>query len=345
MSSAPTRSPGDPLRTMSEDADGIVADADRLRTAVTQAGSAAPSALTAASIADAVVAVRRARLVVGQALDAVDEAVGGDDTLASPLDHARLAARRLAARTGSEVGHVFRDRPHSILIRVVITLATSLALVVFYRLAGWADYEERGSLSLYLFGAVIGSVVCTNALCFEADRLLTELAGGERLWRILIAKNLTMGGLVTVAAAPVIALLAVTTDLETIAVIDQFVVMVLIWLGVGNLLSVISPLRHEPLGDRLQDGTWRAYLLSFGISYGVGLTVNLMIYWRLWARDSATERFGAPSWALQLLMLASGALIWVLLTVLAVSSSRLPSVRQILGREMLSRSGIPVATD
>ncbi|NDK88005.1 hypothetical protein GYA93_00185 [Gordonia desulfuricans] len=345
MSPAPPRSPGDPLRAMSEDADDIVADAGRLRAAVAQADGAAPSALTAASIADAVVAVRRTRLVLAQALDAVGDVVGGDDDPTSPLGHARMAARRLVARTGSEVGHVFGDRPHSILIRVVITLATSLALVVFYRLTGWADYAERGSLSLYLFGAVIGSVVCTNALCFEADRVLGELADGERLWRILIAKNLTMGGLVTVAAAPVIALLAVTTDLETIAVIDQFVVMVLIWLGVGNLLSVISPLRHEPLGARLHDGTWRAYLLSFGISYGVGLTVNLMIYWRLWARESATERFGAPSWSLQLLMLASGTLIWILLSVLAVSSSRLPSVRQLLGREMLSRGTLPTTAD
>jgi hypothetical protein len=59
-----------------------------------------------------------------------------------------------------------------------------------------------------------------------------------------------------------------------IALVDELVTMVFIWLGVGNVLSVIYPLRHEPMAARVKDGTWKPFLFSFVLSYGVGLTVN-----------------------------------------------------------------------
>ncbi|MGK2883055.1 MAG: hypothetical protein ACSLE6_20500 [Mycobacterium sp.] len=48
-------------------------------------------------------------------------------------------------------------------------------------------------------------------------------------------------------------------------------------LGVANVLSVVYPLRHEPVSARIHDGTWQPNLFSFAVSYGIGLTVNLMI--------------------------------------------------------------------
>ena len=68
--------------------------------------------------------------------------------------------------------------------------------------------------------------------------------------------------------------------------------MMLIWLGIGNVLSVLSPLRVEPLKERLHDGTLKPFLLSFAISYVVGLGVNLMLTWRVWAKRSMIDELG-----------------------------------------------------
>jgi hypothetical protein len=110
---------------------------------------------------------------------------------------------------------------------------------------------------------------------------------------------------------------------------------VFIWLGVGNVLSVVYPLRHEPFSARLHDGTWKRYLFSFAVSYGVGLTVNLMIYWRLWARHTASTELVGGDWAAFLLVLASAITSWVLLTVFALACSREPRIRRALSREMV----------
>jgi hypothetical protein len=178
--------------------------------------------------------------------------------------------------------------------------------------------------------------VCTNALCFEAERVRAALAGGERLWRILVAKNLALGALVTMAGLPVIGLLAVIGSGNAVALTDQLITMVFIWLGVGNVLSVVYPIRHEPLSARLKDGTWKPYLFTFAISYGVGLTVNLMIYWRLWARQTAAVEMKGGTWAAFALVLASAVLSWLLLTVFAVACSQEPRVRRVLSREMIA---------
>ena len=92
----------------------------------------------------------------------------------------------------------------------------------------------------------MGSVVCTNALCFEARRVPDAMAGGERIWRILVAKNLAVAVLVTVAALPVIAFLTIANDGNPVALVDQLITMVFIWLGVANVLSGCIPFGTNP---------------------------------------------------------------------------------------------------
>ncbi len=72
------------------------------------------------------------------------------------------------------------------------------------------------------------------------------------------------------------------------------------------------------------------------MSYGVGLTVNLMIYWRLWARQVAADQMAGGDWAAFALILVSALLIWGLLTVFAVACSREPAIRRVLSREMVT---------
>lgn len=161
------------------------------------------------------------------------------------------------------------------------------------------------------------------------------LAAGERIWRILVVKNIAIAVLVIEAGLPVIAVLTAIGDSNPIAMIDQLVMMVFIWLGVANVLSVLYPLRHEPVSARLHDGTWKPFLFSFALSYGVGLTVNLMIYWRLWSRQYAAGELVGGDWAAFALVLGSALSSRALLTVLAVACSREPRVRALLSREMI----------
>jgi hypothetical protein len=296
--------------------------------------------------ANAVVAVALARAAIAEAILAVTRARSADADGAGPAPTTRIAVLRgapvsgLGRRIVDEVRHVIADKPRAILLRLLITLGISLSLVSFYHLSGWTRYDDVSRLTLYLFSAVVGSVVCTNALCFEAQRVRDAMARGERIWQILVAKNLAMAVLVTLAALPVIAFLTMANEGNPIAMIDQLITMVFIWLGVGNVLSVLYPIRHEPLSARLHDGTWKPYVFSFALSYGVGLTVNLMIFWRLWSRQTASTELIGGEWAAFLLVLGSALTSWVLLTVFAVTCSREPRIRRILSREMVVyRSG------
>jgi hypothetical protein len=291
--------------------------------------------------ASAVVAVGLARAAVAEAVIAVAasrraaSAARGASTRAAVAANAGRGLRALGRPVLDEVRHLLADRPRAILARVVVTLATALSLVTFYHVTGMTRYDDAGRLTLYLFSAVVGSVICTNALCFEAARVRAMLQSGVPLWRILIAKNLAMAALITVAGLPVIGLLSVADGVNPAAMVDQLVTMVFIWLGVGNVLSVVYPLRHEPVSARLRDGTWKPFLLSFAVSYGVGLTVNLMIYWRLWSRYQASTELSGGAWAAFTLVLVSAMVSWILLTVFAVACSRDPRVRQVLSREMV----------
>jgi hypothetical protein len=290
--------------------------------------------------ANAVIAVALARGAIAEAILAVIRARSSDE-VAAQGQTTRIAILRgvpisgLGKRIVDEVRHVIADKPRAVLIRLLITLGISLSLVSFYHVSGWTRYDDVSRLTLYLFSAVVGSVVCTNALCFEAQRVRDAMTRGERIWQILVTKNLAVAALITVAALPVIAFLTVANGGNPVAMIDQLITMVFIWLGVGNVLSVLYPIRHEPVSARLHDGTWKPYLFSFALSYGVGLTVNLMIFWRLWSRQTASTELVGGEWAAFLLVLGSALTSWVLLTVFAVTCSREPRIRRILSREMV----------
>ncbi len=286
--------------------------------------------------ANVVVAVGLARAAVAEAVlqVALARQVAPAPTRTAVVRGIRPLLPGLARRVGGELRHVLRAKPRAILVRTAITLGIALALVGFYHFSGLVRYDA-GRLTLYLFAAIVGSVICTNALCFEAERVRRALADGERIWRILVVKNITIAVLVIGAGLPVIGALTAIGDGNPVAMIDQLVTMVFIWLGVANVLSVLYPLRHEPVSARLHDGTWKPFLFSFALSYGVGLTVNVMIYWRLWSRQYAARELAGGDWAAFGLVLASALSSWVLLTVFAVACSRDPRVRALLSREMI----------
>ncbi|GAA4664406.1 hypothetical protein [Gordonia humi] len=278
-------------------------------------------------------------LAAGEETDGADpasETVGAGHEWRVLIGLVLAGLRSAPRRIGGEIRHVLIDRPHSILLRLVITLGISLAFVAFYEFSGWSNYTAA-QLMLYLYSGLVGSVVCTNALCFEADRTRALMVDGEPAWRILITKNIAMASMMLVTGIPAIAILvAGPSQFSVVAVVDQFLVMIFVWLGIANVLSVASPLRHEPLSARLHDGTWLPYVVSFAVSYGVGLTVNLMIFWQLWARNAASDKVAGGALTAFVLVLVSSILLWLLLTVLAATAAENRELRRALDREMIA---------
>jgi MFS family permease len=115
------------------------------------------------------------------------------------------------------------------------------------------------------------------------------------------------------------------------------VCMILLWLGVGNVLSVWLPVRDEPLRSRRQSGSLKQFAVAFTVSYAIGYLVNLMLIWRVFAARELAARLGNVIVPVLFVVLSSAAM-WLLLTVFAVALSQQPKVRRTLLREIADYS-------
>ena len=70
------------------------------------------------------------------------------------------------------------------------------------------------------------------------------------------------------------------------------VCMILLWLGVGNVLSIVLPSRDEPIRQRKQSGSLKQFIIAFVVSYLIGYLVNAMLVWRVFAAQELTDRLG-----------------------------------------------------
>lgn len=95
--------------------------------------------------------------------------------------------------------------------------------------------------------------------------------------------------------------------------------------------------------ERLTDGTLKPFLISFATSYVVGLGVNLMLTWRVWAKRSMIDELGG-AWVPLVLLITSALLVYLLLTVLAVSLAQQPRFRRRLLREMVDYKAAKATT-
>jgi hypothetical protein len=308
------------------------------------------AAAEAEANADAAVAVARLALVEAQravllaragCLRAGDDGVAGE----AARGYRSLPARHLAIRyagplgsaAGGELNQVVTGRSKSILIKLAVGLGLGLAYLAFLRLFQWETKSEfLPYLAPYALSGVIGGVVCTNALSWDAARVRAALVGGQRLWLILVSKNVAMFLLVGAVGLVLCIVLALWAGEPgaLITSIAELVTMMLVWLGIGNVLSVWRPLRVEPLRARFSDGTLWPFLFSFAMSYGVGLGVNLILTWKIWAKQSMIAELGGV-WVPVLMLTATSLVTWALLTVLAVSLADLPQTRRELLREMV----------
>jgi hypothetical protein len=107
-------------------------------------------------------------------------------------------------------------------------------------------------LGLWAISVVMGGAVCLNAMSFDAMRVRAALDSGARLWHVLVIKNLAL----LVLVAPLGFLLSAPLawragDLGAFfKACALMICFILLWLGVGNILSIVLPIRDEPLKKR-----------------------------------------------------------------------------------------------
>jgi len=289
------------------------------------------------ALTDAALAVLQARLA---RIDA-----GEDDPDAATVDgHVPLHGKNPVSRHGpalangvtGEINYILTRKPRGTVKSLAIALAMGLLYLGWLRISDW---DQKSTflpyLGLWVIGVVMGGGVCINAMSFDAMRVRAALDNGERLWHLLVIKNLALLCIVAPIGFILSALLAWRAgDIYAFyKACALMVCLILLWLGVGNVLSIVLPTRDEPIRQRKQSGSLKQFLIAFVVSYAIGYLVNAMLVWRVFAARELTERLGNAIIPASLIVLSS-AFMWILLTVLAVALSQQPKIRRVMQKEI-----------
>ncbi|MFF4595946.1 hypothetical protein [Amycolatopsis sp. NPDC001319] len=319
-----------------------------------QAGVPTPGTVTHQDAAqaerDGVAAVAIARMALTDAARAVLEArlarirAGEDEPDAVAVDgHVPLHGSNPVSRHGpalahglvGEIRYVLTRKPRKSVRALGVAFGLGLLYLGYLRLFRWdQDQKWLPYLGLWTISYVMGGAVCVNAMSFDAMRVRAALDTGARLWHVLVIKNLALVCIVAPIGFALSALLAWRAgEFGAFARACTLVVcFILLWLGVGNVLSIALPNRDEPLLKRRKTGTLKQFLIALGVASAVGYLVNFMLVWRVLAARALTERLDAvvlPAIAIVL----SCVVMWVLLTVFAIALAQQPAVRRRLQRE------------
>ncbi len=305
----------------------------------------------AAAERNAVAAVMVARMALSEAQYGVLQArlaridAGEDDPDAAAVDgHVPLHGRNSVSRHGpalargvrGEIEYMLTRRPRTIVRSLAVSLAMGLLYLGFIRVFKWErDGQWAPYLGLFVLSVVMGGSVCINAMSFDAMRVRAALDSGARLWHLLVIKNLALLTIVAPLGFVLSALLAWRVGdwgaLWKACILT--ILFILLWMGVGNVLSVVLPIRDEPIKKRKQSGSLKQFLIAFAVSYGVGYLVNFMLVWRIFAARELAARL--HEWVLPAIALfLGGVFMYLLLTIVAVALAQQPKVRRSLQREI-----------
>ena len=300
---------------------------------------------------DAVAAVDIARIALTDAALAVLQArlaridAGEDDPGSATVDgHVPLHGKNPVSRHGpalangvtGEINYILTRKPRGTVKSLAVALALGLLYLGWIRIAQW---DQKSTflpyLGLWVIGVVMGGGVCINAMSFDAMRVRAALDNGERLWHLLVIKNLALLCIVAPIGFILSGLLAWRAgDIYAFyKACALMVCMILLWLGVGNVLSIVLPSRDEPIRQRKQSGSLKQFIIAFVVSYAIGYLVNAMLVWRVFAARELTERLGNAIIPAILIVISSAAM-WILLTVLAVALSQQPKIRRTMQKEI-----------
>jgi len=334
---SPTDEPGRTAEPGRTDEPGRTAEVTHAAAAQAEADAIAAVGLARVALTDAALAVLQARLArIDAGEDAVDAAVVDG--------HVPLAGRNPVSRHGpalaggllGEIRYIVNRKPRSTMKSLAIALALGLLYLGWIRVFDWdEDKQWLPFLGLFVLSVVMGGSVCINALSFDAMRVRAALDTGQRLWHLLVIKNLALLCLVAPIGFLLSALIAIFSgDWSRFAnALVLTVCFILLWLGVGNVISIGVPSRDEPILKRKQSGSLKQFLIAFAVSYLVGYLVNVMLVWRAFAARDLAAKLG-EQWLPLILLLVSCVFMWILLTVFAVALSQQPKVRRLLQREI-----------
>jgi hypothetical protein len=311
---------------------------------VTHAEAARAEANAVAAVTVARLALQEAHLAVLDArLARIDAGEAEPETATvdglTPLPGQNAVSRHgpaLARGVRGEIEYILTRKPRSVVKSLAISLALGLLYLGFIRVFQW-DRNQRWLpyLGLWVISVVMGGAVCLNAMSFDAMRVRAALDSGARLWHLLVIKNLALTCLVAPLGFLLSGLLAWrAADLGAFfKACALMICFILLWLGVGNVLSVLLPIRDEPIKNRKQSGSLKQFLIAFAVSYAIGYLVNIMLLWRVFAARELASRLGGVVIPVILIILSSAAM-WILLTIFAVALSQQPKIRRTLLREI-----------
>ena len=182
---------------------------------------------------------------------------------------------------GEDLRWAFR-RPYGWLLGIGVNLLLSLAYLVVVPLRDGSHRDWAILVGTYFAVFVLADVTSTNVLGVDAERTRLRLIRGVPLAKILLVKNLAL--LVIVGLPTLVATAWITVhdepDYRLALTIPGVLYPTLLWLGVGNLVSVLLPYRPLPLRTRWRERrVWRRttrWLACLGLPYALCLAVDPM---------------------------------------------------------------------
>ncbi len=237
---------------------------------------------------------------------------------------------------GGEITYLLRRRPRKILRAILFAVLSASIYMAWIRLFSWDTYGKWAPYLAVLFiSSVMATSACFNSMAFDAQRVRVALDRGARLWQILVVKNLALMALVLpLGVAACIALAILTGRPATLlASIGLVLCILLLWSGVGNVLSVVLPIRDAPLKVHRKEGTLRQFLIEFAVTWAISYLVLFLLIWRVYSAKGVGERYQSTLLAVVLLVLSS-LVGYINMTVLAVTIANAPAVHRRLRREL-----------
>lgn len=214
---------------------------------------------------------------------------------------------------------------------VAFNAALAASYLVFWPLVASEHYDIVLLFTVYFATFIMADVTTTNVFGHDVLRTVRALDDGRGFASILAIKNVVQ--VIVVVIPLMIITLGVTIAIEgtgnLVLTLPGILYPMLLWLGVGNVLTVLAPALPAPVKWRLANirgGRWRmhiAMLVAYGIPY--------FLYYAAAASDlpgNLNALFGlivgtnAAKWQSGAMLLGASVVIYLVLTWLAVAMHR-----------------------